>query len=100
MKNKVENNFSIINEGSAKIYIHSTDLNSIPSKSMTVFFNNKMEINRDVSNLAILAYNNLFNKNPLIIVDAMAASGASSIRMLKECNNIKKYIFSSKKDKS
>ena len=96
MNNKVENNFSIINEGSAKIYIHSTDLNSIPSKSMTVFFNIKMEINRDVSNLAILAYNNLFNKNSLIIVDAMAASGASSIRMLKECNNIKRIYINDK----
>ena len=93
MKNKIENNLSIVNEGSAKIYIPSADLNSIPSKSMTVFFNNKMEINRDVSNLAILAYNNLVNKNSLIIVDAMAASGVSSIRMLKECNNIEKIYI-------
>jgi len=96
MKNLGENNFSIIHEGAAKIYIHSTDLNSIPSKSMTVFFNNKMEINRDVSNLAILAYNKLINKNSLVIVDAMAASGASSMRMLKECKNIKKIYINDK----
>lgn len=89
----MENNFSIINEGSAKIYIPSTNLNSIPSKSMTVFFNSKMEINRDVSNLSILAYNSLINKDSLIIVDAMAASGVSSIRMLNECKNIKKIYI-------
>ncbi len=93
MKNTMENNFSIINEGSAKIYIPSTNLNSIPSKSMTVFFNSKMEINRDVSNLSILAYNSLINMDSLIIVDAMAASGVSSIRMLNECKNIKRIYI-------
>ena len=86
-------NFSIINEGSTKIYIHNIDKNAVPSKSMSVFYNSKMEINRDISNLSILAYNKLINKNPLVMVDLMAASGVSSIRMLKECKNIKKIFI-------
>ena len=60
---------------------------------MSVFYNARMEINRDISNLAIIAYNKLYNENSLIIVDTMAASGVSSIRMLKECSNIKKIYI-------
>ena len=93
MKNMEKLNFSIINEGSTKIYIHNIDKNAVPSKSMTVFYNSKMEINRDISNLSILAYNKLINKNTLVMVDPMAASGVSSIRMLKECKNIKKIFI-------
>jgi len=52
-----------------------------------------MEINRDVSNLAIMAYDRIYNQNPLIIVDSMAASGISSIRILKECENVKKIYI-------
>ncbi len=84
---------STIKEGFAEFYIYNVDKNSIPSKSMTVFYNQKMEINRDISNLAIIAYNRIFNRDPLIIVDSMAASGISSIRMLKECHNIKKIYI-------
>jgi tRNA (guanine26-N2/guanine27-N2)-dimethyltransferase len=47
-----------------------------------------MEINRDISSLAINAYRYQYNQNKLIIVDSMAGSGVSSIRMLKECKNI------------
>ncbi|MHA2036877.1 MAG: tRNA (guanine(10)-N(2))-dimethyltransferase [Promethearchaeota archaeon] len=84
---------STIKEGSVDFYIHKIDKDSIPSKSMIVFYNRKMEINRDISNLAICSYNKIYNKDPLIIMDSMAASGISSIRMLKECNNIKKIYI-------
>lgn len=84
---------STIKEGSVEFYIHKIDKDSIPSKSMIVFYNKKMEINRDISNLAICSYNRVYNKNPLLIMDSMAASGISSIRMLKECNNIKKIYI-------
>ena len=84
---------SIIKEGSTELYIHKIDEDSIPSKSMTVFYNKKMEINRDISNLAICSYNKIYNKNSLVIMDSMAASGISSIRMLKECKNIKKIYI-------
>jgi tRNA (guanine26-N2/guanine27-N2)-dimethyltransferase len=83
----------LIKEGAAEIYVHSADKDSIPSKSMNVFYNKKMEINRDITNLAIIAYTKLFNQDPLIILDSMAASGVSSIRMLKECENIKKIYI-------
>ncbi|KKK43660.1 MAG: tRNA (guanine(26)-N(2)/guanine(27)-N(2))-dimethyltransferase [Candidatus Lokiarchaeum sp. GC14_75] len=84
---------SVIREGNTEIFIHKSDKNTTPSKSMAVFYNKKMEINRDISNIAILAYNKLFNQSPLIIVDPMAGSGVGSIRMLKECKNIKKIYI-------
>ena len=93
MKNKERIHFSVINEGSTEFYIHSSDKNSVPSKAMAVFYNKKMEINRDISNLAISAYNKLINQDSLVIVDLMAASGVSSIRMLNECKNIKKIYI-------
>ena len=91
MKKKIESvsKFRIIKEGKAKFYIHTTDRDSIPSKSMAVFYNKKMEINRDITILAINAYNRIYKTDSLKIIDSMAASGVSSIRMLKECKNIK-----------
>ena len=89
----LNNELTIIKEGSADFYVHSTDLNEIPSKSMKVFYNPKMEINRDISCLAINAYSNLYDQDDLIIVDSMAASGISSIRMIKECKKIKKIYI-------
>ncbi len=85
--------FIVEKEGLANFFLHSVDKNNIPSKSMVVFYNKKMEINRDITNLAIIAYNKLFNQNKLVIVDSMAASGIGSIRMLKECKNIKKIYI-------
>ncbi|MHA1931131.1 MAG: hypothetical protein ACW96X_01250, partial [Promethearchaeota archaeon] len=96
MKKKEElstTNLSTIKEGSVEFYMHKNDVDSIPSKSMSVFYNRKMEINRDISNLAICSFNRIYNKNPLIIMDSMAASGISSIRMLKECKNVKKIYI-------
>ncbi|MFX1345628.1 MAG: tRNA (guanine(10)-N(2))-dimethyltransferase [Promethearchaeota archaeon] len=89
----MNSNLSTIKEGNAEFYIHATDKDSIPSKSMVVFYNQKMEINRDISNLAIIAYNRIINQKPLVIVDSMAASGISSIRILKEWENIKKIYI-------
>ncbi len=86
------NNLIIIKEGSTKFYIHERDLDSIPSKSMSIFYNKKMIINRDISNLAIQVYSKLY-KQDLVMVDSMAASGISSIRLLKECNNIRKIYI-------
>ncbi|MFX1494357.1 MAG: tRNA (guanine(10)-N(2))-dimethyltransferase, partial [Promethearchaeota archaeon] len=65
----------------------------IPSKSMDVFYNKKMEINRDITISSIIAYNEIFNPESLIIVDSMAASGIGSIRLLQECKNIKKIYI-------
>ena len=35
-------------EGSVKFFLHEIDNDSIPSKSMNVFYNRRMEINRDI----------------------------------------------------
>ncbi|MFX1311695.1 MAG: tRNA (guanine(10)-N(2))-dimethyltransferase [Promethearchaeota archaeon] len=80
-------------EGLVDFYIHNVDNSSIPSKSMNVFYNKKMVINRDITNLVITAYSNLYNKNSIIVVDSMAASGIGSLRILKECKNIKKIYI-------
>jgi tRNA (guanine26-N2/guanine27-N2)-dimethyltransferase len=75
-------------EDSVQFYIYKEDAQNIPSKSMNVFYNKSMELNRDLSNLALKSYDLLFSKKPLIVVDCMAASGIGSIRMLKDCQNI------------
>ena len=77
-------------EDSVQFYIYKEDGQNIPSKSMNVFYNKSMELNRDLSNLALKSYDLLFAKKPLIVVDCMAASGIGSIRMLKDCQNIQK----------
>ncbi|MFX1570350.1 MAG: tRNA (guanine(10)-N(2))-dimethyltransferase [Promethearchaeota archaeon] len=83
----------LVKEASTEFYIHKKDTNLTPSKSMKVFYNKRMIINRDISSLAINAYSTLFNQNEIVIVDSMAASGISSIRILKECKNIKKMYI-------
>jgi tRNA (guanine26-N2/guanine27-N2)-dimethyltransferase len=60
---------------------------------MKVFYNPKMEINRDISCLAVNSYANLYDQKYLIIVDSMAASGISAIRMIKECDNVKRIYI-------
>jgi len=88
-----QKDLTLIREGSTEFYIYDVDKDSIPSKSMNVFYNKRMEINRDISILGISAYSDLFNQDELIIVDSMAASGVSAIRILKECTKVKKsYI--------
>lgn len=90
----MENNkLLLIKEGAVKIYIHIGDKALIPSKSMSVFYNKKMEINRDITNLVIDAYSNTYHQDSLTIIDSMAASGIGSIRILKECKNIKKIYI-------
>lgn len=93
MEKQMNLNLTTIQEAGLKFLINAADKNSIPSKSMAVFYNKKMEINRDITNLAIMAYNRSVNQDSLTIVDPMAASGIGSIRMLKECNNIKKIYI-------
>ena len=93
MEKQMNLNLTTIQEAGLKFLINAADKNSIPSKSMAVFYNEKMEINRDITNLAIMAYNRSINRDTLTIVDPMAASGIGSIRMLKECKNIKKIYI-------
>lgn len=84
---------TLIKEGLAEFYIYSVDKESIPSKAMNVFYNKRMVINRDISTLAINAYSTLFKQDELLIIDSMAASGVSAIRMLKECRKLKKIYI-------
>lgn len=82
-----------IKEANSKFLIYIEDINAIPSKSMKVFYNKKMEINRDITSLAIQAYHDLYIKENLIIIDSMAGSGISSIRLLNECKDIDKIYI-------
>jgi len=88
-----EKKLTIKREGLADFYIHDIDNSLIPSKAMNVFYNKKMVINRDITNLAICAYNKLYNPDLITVVDSMAASGIGSIRILRECKNIKKIYI-------
>lgn len=80
-------------EGSVKFFLHEIDNDIIPSKSMNVFYNKRMEINRDISVLAIIAYSKMINQESLVVVDSMAASGIGSIRLLKNTNNVEKIFL-------
>ncbi|MFX0006342.1 MAG: tRNA (guanine(10)-N(2))-dimethyltransferase [Promethearchaeota archaeon] len=88
-----QKDLSLIREGSIKFYIHNIDINSIPSKSMNVFYNKRMEINRDITNLSINAYKELYQQKDLVVIDSMAASGISAIRILNECGEVKKLYI-------
>ncbi|NVM35154.1 MAG: tRNA (guanine(10)-N(2))-dimethyltransferase [Candidatus Lokiarchaeota archaeon] len=89
----LKKDLTLLKEGLVDFYIYNIDKGSIPSKSMNVFYNKKMEINRDITTLAINAYSDLYDQKNLIIIDSMAASGISSIRILRECKNIKKIFI-------
>jgi len=80
-------------EGSVKFLLHDIDNDTIPSKSMNVFYNERMEINRDISILAIIAYSKIVNQESLVVVDSMAASGIGPIRLLKNANNVEKIYI-------
>jgi len=82
------NKLTVVQEGSTKIYIHKNDKDAIPSKEMGVFYNKRMEINRDLTCLGIEAYNCLYSPDQIIFVDCMAASGITALRVLQECSNV------------
>jgi len=88
-----KNKYVTKQEGSVEFLLHEIDNNAIPSKSMNVFYNKRMEINRDISILAIIAYSKIFSQESLVIVDSMAASGVGPIRLLKNTNNVEKIYI-------
>ena len=88
-----KNRYITKQEGSVKFLLHEGDNDTIPSKSMNVFYNKRMEINRDISILANIAYYNLFSQDSLVVIDSMAASGIGSIRLLKNCKNVEKIYL-------
>jgi len=86
-------NLTILKEGKAKFFLFDNDIDSIPTKSMDVFYNKRMEINRDITCLAVQSYSEMFNQTNLNIIDSMAGSGIGAIRLLKECDNIQKLYI-------
>ena len=88
-----KNKYTTKQEGSVKFLLYEIDNDTIPSKSMNVFYNERMEINRDISILAIIAYHKIFSQKSLVLVDSMAASGIGSIRLLKHTKNVEKIYL-------
>jgi len=86
-------NLKKLKEGNAEFFIFAEDINSTPSKSMNVFYNKKMELNRDLTILTVQTYTELYDKNKMLFVDSMAGSGIGAIRLLKNCSNIKKIFI-------
>ena len=83
-----KNKYTTKQEGSVNFLLHEIDNDTIPSKSMNVFYNERMEINRDISILAIIAYHKIFSQKSLVLVDSMAASVIGSICLLKNTKNV------------
>jgi len=90
---KKTKNLQIVEENSTPFYLYKNDIGDIPSKTMKVFYNKKMILNRDITSLCINLYRELYHQEDLTVVDTMAASGISSIRLLNECNNIKRIYI-------
>lgn len=88
-----KNKYITKQEGSVKFLLHEIDNDTIPSKSMNVFYNERMEINRDITILAIIAYSKIVSQESLVVVDSMAASGIGPIRLLKNTNNVEKIYI-------
>ncbi len=83
-----------LNENSVEFYIYQKDLGNIPSKSMQVFYNKTMELNRDVTSLAINTYANFYAEDEKVsVIESMSASGIGAIRIFKECLKIKKIVI-------
>ena len=59
-KSQEKKKYLLRKESYVDFYLHDSDIDKIPSKSMEVFYNKKMEINRDITNSSIIAYNELF----------------------------------------
>jgi tRNA (guanine26-N2/guanine27-N2)-dimethyltransferase len=91
--NAMDPKHQIIKEGLAKIKIYTEDTEKIPSKSMNVFYNPRMKINRSITNLAIETFHKIYHPDNLIFLDSMAASGVGAIRLLKEFDGVKKIII-------
>lgn len=77
-------NIEIINEG--LVQIEFPEFNKVSSDA-PVFYNPRMEFNRDISILAIQAFQRELNKE-LDICDVFGGSGIRGIRYKKEINNI------------
>ena len=88
-----KNKYITKQEGSVKFLLHEIDNDTIPSKSMNVFYNERMEINRDITILAIIAYSKIVSQESLVVVDSMAASGIGPIRLLKNTNKVEKIYI-------
>jgi tRNA (guanine26-N2/guanine27-N2)-dimethyltransferase len=85
--------FLKIREGLAEFFIYKNDIEQIPSKAMNIFYNKTMILNRDITILTLLAYKNLYKPKTMTIIDSMAASGVTAIRLLLECKGIKKIYI-------
>ncbi|MHA1146951.1 MAG: tRNA (guanine(10)-N(2))-dimethyltransferase [Promethearchaeota archaeon] len=82
-----------IKEGSAEFFSYDREIDTVPSKSMPTFYNKKMVVNRDILNLAVIAYKKIYNPKYIIFVDSMAATGITAIRVLKEVNGLNKIYI-------
>ncbi len=89
----MDNKIAKKREGTVEFFIYEQDLTKIPSKSMNVFYNEKMILNRDITSLAIGAYKKLWDISSFSLIDSMAASGIGSIRLLKEHEELEKIYI-------
>ncbi|MEA2003649.1 MAG: tRNA (guanine(10)-N(2))-dimethyltransferase [archaeon] len=77
-----------ITEGKIDIEIPKGDI----KKKDAVFYNPKMQLNRDISIFAIKVFEKMA-KRRITAADALASSGIRTLRIAKECNNIEKVTI-------
>ena len=77
-----------ITEGKITIEIPKGDIR----KKDTVFYNPKMQLNRDISILAIKVFEKMA-KRKITAADALSSSGIRTLRIAKECDNIEKVLI-------
>ncbi|MDR0900346.1 MAG: tRNA (guanine(26)-N(2))-dimethyltransferase [Methanobrevibacter sp.] len=83
-----EENIETIEEGLVKIQIPSFE--KVSSKA-PVFYNSKMELNRDISILALKTFQKEIN-NEIAICDVFGGSGIRGIRYKKEIDNVSDVV--------
>ena len=82
----------LIQEGSAKIFVPDSETGMNCLKKPFVFYNPKMEIERDLSILAFQCYQKQTNKN-LEICDSMTGSGVRGIRYTLEIHGVNRVTL-------
>lgn len=101
---KVEFPIEIVSEGKVKVMVPKLEAykkqpsDYAPSKA-PVFYNPVMELNRDLSVLALQAYQRLVNRK-ISICDPLTGSGIRGVRFAAEIQGIKKVVVSDINERS
>lgn len=95
MKNDISINFPLKKQREGKIHFFVPNLTALPSCSMfkaPVFYNPRMELNRDIAVLALRAYNKMFSR-PISVCEPLTGCGVRGIRYAKEVKGVIRVVI-------